>query len=84
MCFSLDFSRTKAAKVGSVSTLAGQNEIPYLSSLPRNGQSLFIRPGARRVGPVTTVAFLERKAFVERQELCICLSARSFSWINRR
>ena len=28
MLLSLDFSRTKAAKVGSVSTLAGENEIP--------------------------------------------------------
>lgn len=49
---SLDFSRTRGAEAGSVSTLAGAKR-EYrcaVSSLPGNGQSLFIRPAATRIG----------------------------------
>lgn len=48
----LDFSRTRGAETGSVSTLAGAKR-EYrcaVSSLPGNGQSLFIRPAATRIG----------------------------------
>ena len=43
------------------------------SRYPRNGQSLFIRRGATRVGPVTTVAFLERKALRSRDSASVCI-----------
>lgn len=52
MDISLDFSGTRGAEAGSVSTLAGAKR-EYrcaVSSLPGNGQSLFIRPAATRIG----------------------------------
>lgn len=66
---SLDFSRTK----GSVSTLAGAKRECAVSSLPGNGQSLFIRPAATRIGSGYNCRVPGKESLAETGIACICV-----------